>query len=46
MVYILLLVWIKINCYILNILIGIYSIDIKEDMGYINKYKVFEMGIF
>lgn len=43
MVYILLLVWIKINCYIL---IGIYSIDIKEDMGYNNKYKVFEMGIF
>lgn len=45
MVYILLLVWIKINCYILNFLIGKY-IGIKEDMGYINKYKVFEMGIF
>lgn len=37
---------IKNNCYILVFLIGKYSLDIKEDKGYINKYKVFEMGIF
>lgn len=44
-VYISLLAWIKTNCYILNFLTGKYT-GIKEDMGYTNKHKVFEMGTF